>query len=100
MVRNYSNKKSLGNDVQQVFTYKITVKNNQNKPIEMVLKNQHPISTQKNIEVKLQKDITSWTVHKEDIGVITCEEKQEARETKVYEMSYSVKYPKDMKLNL
>ena len=90
----------LGNDVLQTFTYKITVKNNQNRKIHMVLKDQYPISTQRRIEVTLLKETTNWTAHNEAVGVISWEEDFEAGETKTYQISYSVKYPKDMKLNL
>jgi len=100
-VQDYSSTKFLGNDVKQVFTYKMTVKNNQNKPVKMVLKDQYPLSTQKNIEVELiSKDTTPWTANKEDVGVITWEEELKAGETKVYQISFSVKYPKGSNLNL
>lgn len=100
-LRDYSSTKFLGNDVKQVFTYKITVKNNQNKAIKMVLKDQYPISTQKNIEVELlTKDTTTPTVNVEDLGVITWEETFQPGETKVYQISYSVKYPKGMNIGL
>ncbi|MDR0864546.1 MAG: DUF4139 domain-containing protein [Candidatus Symbiothrix sp.] len=96
----YSSTKFLGNDVLQVFSYKLTVRNNQNKKVNIVLKDQYPISTQKNIEVKLLKETTSWTANKEDVGVITWEETLAPGETKTYQISYSVKYPKEMRLNL
>ena len=99
-MQDFSATKFLGNDVQQTFTYKITVKNNQNRKIKMVLKDQYPISTQKKIEVTLLKETSRWTANKEDVGVITWEEDFNAGETKTYQISYSVKYPKDMKLNL
>lgn len=100
-MQDYSSTRFLGNDIKQVFTYKLTVKNNQNKPVKMVLKDQYPISTQKNIEVEvLTKDTTPWTANKEDIGVITWEEELKVGETKVYQISYSVKYPKGTSLNL
>ena len=100
-MKDFSSTKFLGNDVKQVFTYKMTVKNNQNKPIKMVLKDQYPISTQKNIEVELlTKETTTPTVNKEDLGVLTWEEELNAGETKTYQVSYSVKYPKGSNLNL
>jgi len=100
-MQDFSSTKFLGSDTKQVFTYKLTVKNNQNKPVKMVLKDQYPISTQKNIEVELQtKETTPWTVNREDLGVITWEEEFKAGETKTYQISYSVKYPKGSNLNL
>ena len=99
-MQDFSSTKFLGNDVLQTFTYKITVKNNQNRKIKMVLKDQYPISSQKRIEVSLLKETTRWTFNNEEVGVITWEEDFEAGETKTYQISYSVKYPKEMKLNL
>lgn len=99
-MQEFSNLKTLGSDVVQTFTYKLTVKNNQNKTVKMVLKDQYPISTQNKIEAKLLKETTAWTANKEDVGVITWEEDFAPGETKTYQISYSVKYPKGMKLNL
>lgn len=99
-MKDYSSGKSLGNDIQQTFAYQLTVKNNQNKPIQMVLKDQYPISTQKKIDVNLLKETSPWTTNVEEIGVITWEQEITSGETKTYQISYSVKYPKEMKLNL
>lgn len=100
-MRDYSSTKFLGNDTQQVFTYNLTVKNNQNKDIKMVLKDQYPISTQKNIVVELiDQNTTTPTVNKAELGVVTWEETLKPGETKIYKISYSIKYPKNMKLNL
>ncbi|NDV77427.1 DUF4139 domain-containing protein [Dysgonomonas sp. 511] len=100
-LQDYSSKKTLSNNIEQVFTYRLTVRNNQNKTIKMVLKDQYPISMQKNIDVKLlTKDTTPWTANKEDLGVISWEEDLKAGETKVYQISYEVKYPKESNLNL
>ncbi len=100
-LHDFSSTRLLGSDTKQVFAYKITVRNNQNKPIKMVLKDQYPISTQKSIEVELlKKDTTPWTANVEELGVITWEEEISAGETKIYQISYSVKYPKGITLNL
>lgn len=100
-LQDFSSSRTLGGDVQQVFTYRITVKNNQNRTVKLVTKDQYPISTQKNIDVTLRtKETTKWTANVEELGVITWEDELAPGETKVYEISYSVKYPKDMKLNL
>jgi len=100
-MQDFSSTKFLGSDTKQVFTYKLTVRNSQSKPVKMVLKDQYPISMQKNIEVELlTKDTTPWTANKEELGVITWEEDLKAGETKVYQISYSAKYPKGTNINL
>ncbi|MDH6306006.1 uncharacterized protein (TIGR02231 family) [Parabacteroides sp. PF5-5] len=98
-MHDFSSTRFLGNDTKQVFTYKLTVRNNQNKPIKMVLKDQYPISTQKSIEVELiTKDTTPWTANIESLGVITWEEELKAGETKEYRLSYSIKHPKNQEV--
>lgn len=99
-LNDYSSTKFLGSDTKQIFTYKLTVKNNQNKAIRMVLKDQYPRSKEKSIEVELLKDTTPWTALKEELGVVTWEEDFNPGETKEYIISYSVKYPKGSNLNL
>lgn len=100
-VIDYSSKNFTGNNIKQEFSYKITVKNNQNKAVKLTLKDQYPRSTQKEIEVELIKDkTTTWTNNKEESGVITWDETLNPGETKTYKITYTVKYPKDYILNL
>jgi TonB-dependent SusC/RagA subfamily outer membrane receptor len=97
----YSSVKTFSSDTKVTLTYKISVKNNQNKPVFLVLKDQYPISQQKDIEVEfLKKETTTPTVNKEETGVITWETNLSAGESKEYRIAYSVKYPKGRKINL
>ena len=99
--QDYSSTRFLGNDITQTFNYKLTVRNNQNTTVKMVLKDQYPISTLKGIEVVfLSKETTTPTHNIEDLGVVTWEFDMEPGETKTFNFAYSVKYPKDRKLNL
>jgi TonB-dependent SusC/RagA subfamily outer membrane receptor len=99
-MQDFSSVKFLGTDTKIILTYKITVRNNQNRDVAMILKDQYPLSTNKNITVELLEKTTKPTVSREDIGIITWEENLKAGETKEYFISYSVKYPKGMNLNL
>jgi uncharacterized protein (TIGR02231 family) len=91
--KDFSAKKNIGNNVEQTFAYKISVKNNQNKEIKLILKDQYPISTDKSI-------VVTPSIAGNEVGVVTWEENLKASETKIYRLSYSVKYPKDKSLNL
>lgn len=100
-LRDFSSTKTFGSNVTQVFTYQITVKNNQNKAVKMVVKDQYPISTMMGVEVVLSaRDTTPWTDNNAETGTVTWEEELAPGQTKVYRLSYSVKYPKDTNLNL
>ena len=100
-MQDFSSTRTLGSNTEQTFTYQITVKNNQNRAVLMVTKDQYPITTDRNITVTLNKDNTTpWTANVEELGVITWEEELAPGETKTYRISYTVKYPKEMTLNL
>jgi len=100
-LQDFSSTKTFGSNTEQTFTYLITVKNNQNKTVKMVTKDQYPLSTDKSIVVTLHaKETTAWTANVEELGVITWEEELAPGETKTYRISYTIKYPKDINLNL
>jgi TonB-dependent SusC/RagA subfamily outer membrane receptor len=97
----FSAVKTLGSETKVTLAYKITVKNNQNKPIKFTLKEQYPISSQKDIKVELlEKETTTPTFNKDDIGVLTWDFDLATGESREFTVSYSVKYPKDKKVNL
>ena len=88
-----SGTKFLSGYKEQTFTYDITVKNNKKEAIEMLLKDQYPISTDKEITIELL-DNGKAKVNAET-GILTWDVKLNAGETKKYRISYKVKYPKD-----
>lgn len=93
-----SSVKFLGSNKLQVMTYELTVKNNKKDAVNFILKDQYPISTNKDIEVELLKDGDAQ-VNKE-IGVLTWKLQLAPGESKKVRFSYSVKYPKGKTLNL
>jgi uncharacterized protein (TIGR02231 family) len=94
----YSSTKFLGNNKLQQFTYEITVKNNKKETVHMLLKDQFPLTTNKDIEVELKE--ASGAAINNDMGVATWPLTLAPGETKKLRISYSVKYPKDKVLNL
>ena len=95
LLKEFSSSKLFGNNITQVYTYKLTVKNNRNAPVRFVLKEQYPQSTNKEIEaVWLKEETTTPTFVKEEVGVITWEEELPAGATKEYKFSYSILFPK------
>jgi uncharacterized protein (TIGR02231 family) len=97
-VTDFSSVKFLGSSKKEVFTYQITVRNNKKEKAEMLLKDQYPISTDKDIEVELL-DNGGAAVNK-DNGVLTWKLELGAGETRTYRISYSIKYPKDKTVNI
>jgi TonB-dependent SusC/RagA subfamily outer membrane receptor len=94
----YSSTKFLGSNKLQKFTYELTVKNNKKDTVRMMLKDQYPLTTNKEIEVELLDD-GGASVNSE-IGVLTWKLQLAPGEVKKLRFSYHVKYPKDKVLNL
>ena len=93
--RDYSSTKHVGSTTTETRSYLITVRNNQNRNAKLTLKEQYPISNDKDIEVKLVEVKPTATYNKEDIGVLTWELDLSSGETRTFVVTYSVKYPKD-----
>ncbi len=97
--RDYCETKHVGNSTTVTQSFEITVKNNLNRSAKLTLKEQYPISNNKDIEVKDVSVSPNATYDKTDIGVITWDTELKAGETKTFIITYSVKYPKDKVLN-
>lgn len=94
----YSSTKFLGSNKVQRFTYELTVKNNKKDTVRMLLKDQYPLTTNKDIEVELLDDGAA-SVNPET-GVLSWKLELAPGELKKLRFSYSVKYPRDKVLNL
>ena len=91
--------KHVGNNTTTTESYLITVKNNQNKPVKLTLKEQYPISADKDIEVKVTEIKPAATYNKTDIGVLTWELELQPGETRTFIVTFNVKYPKDRRIS-
>ena len=97
-VVDYSSVKFLGSNKKQIFTYEITVKNNKKEAIQLLLKDQYPISSSKDIEEELLD--SSGAEVNTGTGVLTWKLQLAPGESKKYKLSYSVKYAKDKTVNI
>ena len=94
----FSSVKFLGANKKQIFTYETTIKNNKKEAITILIKDQYPLSQNKEIEVELLES-NGATINTET-GVLNWKVTLAPGESKKLRMSYSVKYPKDKLLNL
>lgn len=92
-VADKSGTKFLSSKKEQTFTFDITVRNNKKEAAEMLLKDQYPLSTDKEIEVELLES-NNAKVNKET-GILTWDLKLQPNETKKIRISYRIKHPKD-----
>lgn len=96
----YCSTKHVGSTTTVTQSYRITVKNNQTKAVKLTLKEQYPLSSNKDIEVKLEEVKPAATYNKTETGVLTWDVELKAGETQTFVVTYSVKYPKDRNINL
>jgi uncharacterized protein (TIGR02231 family) len=88
-----SGTKFLSSKKEQTFTFDITVKNNKKEAIELLLKDQYPMSTDKDIEIELlQSDGAKTNL---ETGILTWQLQMKPNEIKKFRISYKVRYPKD-----
>ncbi|PZO28469.1 MAG: hypothetical protein DCF13_08965 [Flavobacteriaceae bacterium] len=88
-----SGTKFLSSKKEQTFTFDITVRNNKKEIVNMLLKDQYPLSTDKEIEVELLE--SNNAKENKETGILTWDLKLNPNETKKIRISYKVKYPKD-----
>jgi TonB-dependent SusC/RagA subfamily outer membrane receptor len=92
-VADKSGTKFLSSKKEQTFTFDISVRNNKKETAQLVLKDQYPLSQDKEVEIELlQSD--GAKVNKET-GILSWDLELKPNETKKMRISYKVKYPKD-----
>lgn len=96
LVRETAPSKSGGGTNKQLFTYEITVKNNKVTPIQLLLKDQHPLSAVKEVEVTLEE--TGEAEVNPETGVLTWKVDLKPGESRKYRFVYSVKFPRDKRI--
>ena len=92
-VADKSGTKFLSSKKEQTFTYDITVRNNKKELAKLLLKDQYPLSSDKEIEIELlQSDGAKVNA---ETGILTWDLDLKPNETKKIRISYRVKHPKD-----
>ncbi|MBL0335064.1 MAG: DUF4139 domain-containing protein [Chitinophagaceae bacterium] len=95
-VKELTSLKTNGPTSKQVFTWEVTVKNNKLTDVNLLLKDQYPLSNIKEVEVKMEDD--GGAMVNPDTGVLTWKVDLKPGESRKLRFSYSVKYPKDKKI--
>jgi uncharacterized protein (TIGR02231 family) len=88
-----SGTKFLSSYKEQTFTYDITIRNNKKEEINLTLKDQYPLSSDKDITIELLED--GKASFNPETGFMTWDLKLAPNESKKIRISYKVRYPKD-----
>ena len=97
-LKDFTEDKFFGSDVERFFGYEIVVKNLKSKEISMTLEDQIPISQNEDIEVQLL-DSGDAAVNKSS-GILTWKINLKTGESVTKKFTYSVRYPEDRPINL
>ena len=88
----------MGANVKKSFAYNIKVQNNRLDAINVVIHDQIPVSTNNQIHVELDEKTDG--INQLDEGLIIWNKIIETSKNAVVNIQYSVKYPKDLRINL
>ena len=94
------NSKISGNNKQVSYTYTTTVRNDKKEAVTLTMSDQYPVSSAKEIQVSVGDKITPSTTENKQTGILTYDLQLAPGESKTIVLSYTVKYPKDWKINL
>jgi len=92
-LKDFTSKKFLGENKKETFAYEIAIRNTKKVPIKLLVEDQIPLSSNKEIEIEVVE--ISGAKHNKVSGKLSWELNLQGGETKKLKLIYSVKYPKD-----
>ena len=88
----------VGSNIKETVGWDITIKNNKDAKVKVVVEDQFPLTEKKSIEVELLESANAKVDEK--IGKLTWEIMMEPNDKKVVNYKYSIKYPKYVNLSV
>ena len=96
-IKDYSSSKLIGANRSEEFAYDITLRNTKKDAIQLIVLDQYPLTTDKDIQIELL-DKSNAKVDEEK-GQLTWRFEMKPQENKTLRLRYSVKYPKEKIIN-
>ena len=93
-----SSRKIMGSSQRETFLYETTIRNNHTTPILIYVYDQLPVS--KNDQITVSQEVVSNGSVNSITGEVKWEFTLQPGESKTFDFGYSLKYPKDMNVNL
>lgn len=98
LLKDYSSKRFIGSNKTDTRKYEIVVRNNKQQPVNIIVEDQFPVSTQKEIEVQDRK--YDGAKLDDDTQKLTWQMTVDIKKENKVNFKYEVKYPKDKVLQL
>ena len=96
----FSSTKTLGNTTTETRSYALIVRNNTTKAVSFSLKEQYPVSTDKDMEIRLTEVEPQASSNRTETGVLTWNVTLAAGESRTFTVTYNVKHPKELEISL
>lgn len=96
--REMSSRKVIGSSKRETFLYETTVRNNHSYPITITVFDQLPLS--KNDQISVSQEVISGGSVNSLTGEVKWEIVLQPGESKAFDFGYSVKYPKDLNVDI
>ncbi|MBP5477049.1 MAG: DUF4139 domain-containing protein [Paludibacteraceae bacterium] len=93
--KEFSSSKTLGNTREQTYAWQTTVRNTKNEPVDIVVKDQYPVSANKDIRVTLSNKTTPGADNDTDKGYLTYKLNIQPSAAQTLYLEYTVKSPAD-----
>lgn len=98
LLREKNDKRIFGSNVKETIAWNISVKNNKNLPIRIIVEDQHPISEHKSVAMEFE--IPETAKHNAKRGTVRWEVSMNPGEKQDFNYQYSIKYDKSLSLDL
>ena len=92
-MKDFSQKQFIGNNKKETTGWEISVRNKKKAAIEIVIEDQVPLTTDKDIEITA--DEISGAKYNKETGLLSWKYSINPAETKKFKLVYTIKYPKD-----
>ena len=97
-IKDFASQRVIGINKKETYGYKIEIRNNKSTEISVIVEDQFPVSTNKDIEIEhIEK---SGAKFNETSGKLIWQYDLKAMETKNIEIKYSIKYPKSKQIEM
>lgn len=97
-IKDYCSTSFLGNNKKEQVGYRLKIRNTKNVPIKILVQDQIPVTGNEEISISVE-DLSDGELNK-DTGIVSWNATVLPASTKIFELKFEAKFPKDKAINL